>query len=260
MTDTRRDERSADEVQRDVERRRADLRETVDEIQERLTPGQLFDRAVDYFWEEPARRDGHSRLGRAIVDNPLPVLMIGAGLAWLAVAATQERPRSRRRQPYPGAYDPYLDEDLLYEDPYLADDLHDEAELGPLASMRSSSMTGNGPGPAIMSASSLIGDKVTNHQNESLGKIEDMMIDMASGRVAYAVLSFGGVVGIGDKLFAVPWQALRLDAPNKQFILDATKDRLKEAEGFDKNSWPAMGDPSWARTTHSFYEAQPYWE
>jgi sporulation protein YlmC with PRC-barrel domain len=260
MTEARRDERSADAVQRDVERRRAGLRETVDEIQGRLTPGELFDRAVDYFWEQPARQGGHSRLGRAIVDNPLPVLMVGAGLAWLAVAATQERQRPRRRRPYPGAYDPYLDEDLLYEDRYAEDDRRDEPELGPLASMRSSSMTGDGPGPAIMSASSLIGDKVTNHQNESLGKIEDIMIDMASGRVAYAVLSFGGVAGMGDKLFAVPWRALRLDASSKQFILDATKERLKEAEGFDKNSWPAMADPAWARTTHSFYEARPYWD
>lgn len=254
MTDTR----TADEVQRDVERSRADLRETVDEIQERLTPGQLFDRAVDYFWEEPARSGGHSRLGRAIVDNPLPVLMIGAGLAWLAIASTQERPRRRRRSDR-DLYDPYLDDDLLDEDPYVSDDLRDEPELGPLASTRSSSMTGSGSGPAIMSASSLIGDKVTNHQNESLGKIEDIMIDMASGRVAYAVLSFGGIAGIGDKLFAVPWQALRLDAPNKQFILNASKERLKEAEGFDKNDWPAMSDPTWARTTHSFYEAEPYW-
>ena len=247
------DQRSADEVQRDVERHRADLRDTVDELQDRLSPGQLFDRAVNYFWEQP-RAGGQSRLTRAIVENPLPVLVIGAGLVWLAVAATQERPVRRRRFDRDPYDDPYYDDDL-----YL-DDMVDEPELGPLSSMRSTTMAGSGPGPAVMSASSLIGDKVTNHQNESLGKIEDLMIDMASGRVAYAVLSFGGVVGIGDKYFAVPWQALRLDAPNKQFILNATKERLKEAEGFDKNDWPAMSDPSWARATHSFYDTPPYWD
>jgi sporulation protein YlmC with PRC-barrel domain len=251
------DQRSADEVQRDVERRRESLRGTVDELQERLTPGQLCDRAVDYFWEQP-REGGQSRLTRAIVDNPLPVLVIGAGLAWLAVAATQERPRRRRRVYRDPHADPYYDD--LYDEDLDLDDVVDEPELGPLSSMRSTTMaTNGGPGPAIMSASSLIGDKVTNHQDENLGKIEDIMIDMGSGRVAYAVLSFGGVAGIGDKLFAVPWQALRLDAPNKQFILSVSKDRLKEAEGFDKNDWPAMSDPAWARTTHAFYEASPYW-
>ncbi|HEX6143307.1 MAG TPA: PRC-barrel domain-containing protein [Geminicoccaceae bacterium] len=250
------DQRTADEVQRDVERRRAELRGTVDEIQHRLTPGQLFDRAVDYFWEEP-RAGGQSRLTRAIVQNPLPVLVIGAGLAWLAIAATQERPR-RGRRIHRGYREAYLDDDL-YDD-YPEEGYADEPGLGPLSSMRSSTMAGDGPGPSVMSASSLIGDKVTNHQNESLGKIEDIMIDMGSGRVAYAVLSFGGVAGIGDKYFAVPWQALRLDAPNKQFILNVTKERLKEAEGFDKNNWPAMADPTWARTTHGFYEARPYWE
>lgn len=246
------DQRSADEVQRDVERQRTELRDTVNEIQDRLSPGQLFDQAVDYFWEQP-RAGGQSRLTRAIVENPLPVLVIGAGLLWLAVAASQERPRPRRRIDR----DPYEEP---YDDLYLDDVVVDEPELGPLSSMRSTTMAGSGPGPAVMSASSLIGDKVTNHQNESLGKIEDIMIDMASGRVAYAVLSFGGVAGIGDKYFAVPWQALRLDAPNKQFLLSVTKERLKEAEGFDKNNWPAMGDPAWARATHSFYDTPPYWD
>jgi sporulation protein YlmC with PRC-barrel domain len=245
------DQRSADEVQRDVERDRARLRGTADEIQDRLSPGQLLDRAVEYFWEEP-RAGGQSRLARAIVENPLPVLVIGAGLVWLAVAASQPK---RRRRTY---RDPY-------EDPHYGDDLHpddvvDERELGPLTSVRSTSMADSGPGPAVMGASTLIGDKVTNHQNESLGKIEEIMIDMASGRVAYAVLSFGGVAGIGDKLFAVPWQALRLDTANKQFVLSVSKERLKNAEGFDKNAWPSMSDPRWATETHSFYETPPYWE
>ena len=87
------DQRSVDEVQREVERDRARLRSTADAILDGLSPGQLFARAVDYLWEEP-RGGGQSRLVRAIVENPLPVLVIGAGLAWLAVAASQ--PRRRR--------------------------------------------------------------------------------------------------------------------------------------------------------------------
>src|SRR3569623_2906303 len=68
-----------------------------------------------------------------------------------------------------------------------------------------------GPGPQVMAADTLQGDKVVNPKGENLGKIEDIMIDVASGRVAYAVLSFGGILGIGDKLFAIPWHALTLD-------------------------------------------------
>ncbi|HJV86043.1 MAG TPA: PRC-barrel domain-containing protein [Noviherbaspirillum sp.] len=118
----------------------------------------------------------------------------------------------------------------------------------------------SGPGPEVMAADTLQGDKVVNRQGESLGEIEDIMLDVPSGRVAYAVLSFGGVMGIGDKLFAVPWSALTLDADQKCFVLDVAKDRLKNAPGFDKDHWPSMADTSWATDVHSFYNAQPYWQ
>lgn len=59
------------------------------------------------------------------------------------------------------------------------------------------------------------------------------MLDVPSGRVAYAVLSFGGFLGMGEKLFAEPWSALTLDTVNKRFVLDVTKDRLTDAPGFD---------------------------
>jgi hypothetical protein len=86
------------------------------------------------------------------------------------------------------------------------------------------------------------------------------MLDVPSGRIAYAVLSFGGVIGFGDKLFAIPWSALTLDADRKCFILDIDKERLKNAPGFDKNHWPAMADATWARQVHSFYNRAPYWQ
>jgi hypothetical protein len=76
---------------------------------------------------------------------------------------------------------------------------------------------------------------------------------MASGRIAYAVLSFGGVLGLGDKLFAVPWSALALDTVNKRFTLGVPKDTLKDAPGFDKGHWPAMADKSWTGVLHKFY-------
>src|SRR6185312_6509411 len=80
-----------------------------------------------------------------------------------------------------------------------------------------------GPGPEVMAADTLQGDKVVNVDGEDLGNIEDIMLDVRSGRVAYAVLSFGGVMGIGDKLFAIPWEALTLDADRECFVLDIEK-------------------------------------
>lgn len=117
-----------------------------------------------------------------------------------------------------------------------------------------------GPGPQIMAADTLEGDEVVNGSGENLGEVKDIMIDVASGRIAYAVLSFGGFLGMGDKLFAVPWNALTLDPENKRFIMDVDKDRLENAPGFDKDHWPSMADNRWATDVHSYYGTRPYWE
>jgi sporulation protein YlmC with PRC-barrel domain len=118
---------------------------------------------------------------------------------------------------------------------------------------------GKGPGPEVMAADTLEGDRVVNAAGETLGKIRDIMIDVPSGRVAYAVLSVGGLAGIGDKLFAIPWAALVLDADNHCFVLNVDKDRLKNAPGFDKEHWPSMADPRWASTIYEYYDTPPYW-
>jgi len=117
----------------------------------------------------------------------------------------------------------------------------------------------SGPGPEIMASGTLEGDDVVNRQNEDLGKIKDIMIDVPTGRVAYAVLSSGGFLGMGDKLFAIPWAALTLDADRKCFILDVDKERLKNAPGFDKDHWPSMADKTWANEVHSYYGQRNYW-
>src|SRR5690606_28636855 len=110
-----------------------------------------------------------------------------------------------------------------------------------------------GPGPDIMAASTLEGDDVINAAGEDLGTIKEIMIDVRAGRIAYAVMSSGGFLGIGDKLFAIPWAALTLDIERKAFVLDVARDRLKEAPGFDKDHWPAMADRTWAREVHDYY-------
>ena len=115
----------------------------------------------------------------------------------------------------------------------------------------------DGPGPALMGADTLLGNDVYNADGEDLGDIKEFMLDMASGKVAYAVLSFGGVLGMGDKLFAVPWAALKLDTANKRFTLNVPKASLKDAPGFNQDRWPAMSDKTWASGVHKFY-GTPY--
>ncbi|MDZ5635760.1 MULTISPECIES: PRC-barrel domain-containing protein [unclassified Janthinobacterium] len=111
----------------------------------------------------------------------------------------------------------------------------------------------DGPGPALMGADTLIGDDVYNHNDEELGDIKEIMLDMRTGQIAYAVLSFGGMLGMGDKLFAVPWERLTLDTVNKRFLLNVDKDLLKDAPGFDKNNWPDMGSEAWNLQMEAFY-------
>ena len=116
------------------------------------------------------------------------------------------------------------------------------------------------PTRRVMSAASLASDSLRNKAGEKVGSITDIMIDLPSGRVAYAVLSFGGILGFGEKLFAIPWEALTLDEDNKCFILDIDKGTLENAPGFDKNNWPDMADASWGTDLHNYYCQKPYWE
>ncbi|MHB0992314.1 MAG: PRC-barrel domain-containing protein [Burkholderiales bacterium] len=115
----------------------------------------------------------------------------------------------------------------------------------------------SGPGPRLMGADTLIGNDVYNSEDEDLGDIKEIMLDMRTGKVAYAVLSFGGFLGMGEKLFAVPWQALKLDTVEKRFVLDVDKDRLKSAPGFDPDNWPDMADQTWVNQIHNYYGTQP---
>lgn len=104
-----------------------------------------------------------------------------------------------------------------------------------------------------LSATSLIGDDVRNANGDDLGKIEDLMINTATGKVEYAVLSFGGFLGIGDKLFAVPLEAMSVDTDDKCLVLNETKERLENAPGFDKDNWPKNPDAKWNNKVRAYY-------
>ncbi len=113
---------------------------------------------------------------------------------------------------------------------------------------------------SVVHTTDLIGARVRNAAREDLGKLEDVMLDLNQGRVAYAVLSFGGFLGLGNKLFAVPWAALTLDQEDKVFILNIDREVLERAPGFDKDNWPDMADLEWGGQIYSYYGYRPYWE
>lgn len=115
----------------------------------------------------------------------------------------------------------------------------------------------SGPGPKLMGADTLIGNDVCNLENEGIGDIKEIMLDVSTGNIEYAVLSFGSFLGMGEKLFAVPWGALKLDTENKRFLLDVSKDRLKNAPGFNKDVWPNLADRTLASDLHSYYGTKP---
>ena len=110
-----------------------------------------------------------------------------------------------------------------------------------------------------LGASTLIHDKVVNLSSEDIGHIEELMVDVTTGRVAYAVLSFGGFMGIGNKFFALPWSALTVDEGHKRIVVNITKEALETMDGFDKDHWPDLGDLEYATGVYRQWGATPYW-
>ena len=103
-----------------------------------------------------------------------------------------------------------------------------------------------------MGADTLVGNNVCNKDSDDLGDIKEIMLNMRTGRISYAVLSFGGFLGMGEKLFAVPWEALELDTENKRFVLDVDRTRLQGAPGFDRAvgpTWPTRPGKRASTTT-----------
>ena len=112
----------------------------------------------------------------------------------------------------------------------------------------------------LIKGSTFIGANVENPQGQNLGDVKDVVIDRASGRIVYAVVSFGGFLGMGEKLFAVPWGAFSQPRADKDtFVLATDKERLKNAPGFDKDNWPQMANREFVTHVYSYYNVPPYW-
>ena len=116
------------------------------------------------------------------------------------------------------------------------------------------------PDVTLMRSSTLFSYRVKSPQGEDLGKIEEIMIDMELKRIAYAVLSFGGFLGLGDKWVPVPWDALMLKPDEKVLILNIDKEKLQKAPNFDRATLPELANRQWGAVIHTYYGYTPYWE
>jgi sporulation protein YlmC with PRC-barrel domain len=113
----------------------------------------------------------------------------------------------------------------------------------------------------VVPASKIIGETVVNRQGENVGKIDELVIDAKKNRVLYAVLSFGGFMGMGNKLFAMPWEAFEFSATENKLILDVDKEKLKAAPGFEKgDNWPDFRDKLWGESIYNYYNYTPDWK
>jgi sporulation protein YlmC with PRC-barrel domain len=113
----------------------------------------------------------------------------------------------------------------------------------------------------VVLASKITGEAVVNRQDENLGKIHELVIDAKEGRLAYAVLSFGGFMGMGNKLFALPWEAFEFSNTENKLILNVDKKKLETAPGFDKDGkWPNFVDRIWGEDVFKYYGLEPYWK
>lgn len=103
----------------------------------------------------------------------------------------------------------------------------------------------------------MVGEKVRELDGEELGKLYEVIVEMPGGRATYALIAFGGVLGLGDRLLPVPFRALELHAAGKEHSLDLTSRRLEAAPAFEKEAWPNLADAAWGRRVHEFWGVEP---
>lgn len=112
-------------------------------------------------------------------------------------------------------------------------------------------------GGGAFKAGTITGTDIRNSKGEDLGSIEELVVDVNTGQIRYAAVSFGGFLGIGDKLFAVPWNALKLHKGSGDeedfFVLNIDKERLRDAPGFSQDNWPSFGNEQLVRDLEKFY-------
>jgi hypothetical protein len=112
---------------------------------------------------------------------------------------------------------------------------------------------------SLIGADKVDGTAVYDTAGERLGDIHDVMIDKVSGRVAYAVLSFGGFLGLGEKYHPLPWNALKYDTSLGGYVVNLSKDQLEGGPAYDEGDDPQWGDRDYEKRVHDYYGLPPYW-
>lgn len=112
----------------------------------------------------------------------------------------------------------------------------------------------------LIAADKVEGTVVRNPQGDKLGSIENVMIDKLTGRVAYAVMSFGGFLGIGNRYHALPWDVLKYDSNLGSYVVNLDKRQLENAPSFEDAETINWEDETWGRKVHDYYKVPPYWD
>jgi PRC-barrel domain len=112
----------------------------------------------------------------------------------------------------------------------------------------------------LISSDKVEGTAVYNRAGEKLGSIHTLMIDKRSGKVAYAVMSFGGFLGIGDRYHPLPWSVLDYETSQGGYVVDLDRSKLEGAPTYGTSETPNWSDRSWGQQVHDYYGTRPYWE
>jgi sporulation protein YlmC with PRC-barrel domain len=101
---------------------------------------------------------------------------------------------------------------------------------------------------------------VINKKGQDMGQVQNFIVDMVAGRIAFVIVSFEGFLGISDKWFAMPWALMTWSVEHKKFILDMPKETLEKAPGMDKNKWPDQVNFEFIAQTYAHFGVAPYWD
>jgi sporulation protein YlmC with PRC-barrel domain len=112
----------------------------------------------------------------------------------------------------------------------------------------------------LLGTTSFRGDFAYDIAGRFLGEIAELVLDIRSGRVAYALVAVGGFLGVGRKLFAIPWSTVTVDRVYQRCVINVGLERLIDAPSLDGDPLPRMADPSWATEAHAYFGCKPFWE
>ena len=139
-------------------------------------------------------------------------------------------------------------------------DVSSQIVEGPTMAMQDSQTVATDESSSLISSDKVEGTAVYDRRGEKLGSIHSVMIDKISGKVAYAVMSFGGFLGMGDSYHPLPWHVLTYDTGQGGYVVDLDRNKLEGAPTYATSETPNWSDRRWGQQVHDYYGTRPYWE